>query len=52
MGRKWRKEKAEIGCLIRSIEVFKACSVSIEQKPVENQITFIILKIFRAKFSI
>lgn len=33
-------------------EVFKACSVSIEQKPVENQITFIILKIFRAKFSI
>lgn len=31
-------------------EVFRACSVSIEQKPVENQLMFIILKIFRVKY--
>lgn len=31
-------------------EVFKACSVSIEERAVENKITFIILKTFRTKY--
>lgn len=31
-------------------EVFKACSVLTERTPVENQITFIVLKTFRAKY--
>lgn len=50
MGRR-RKERAGRSCLVNQKyqEVFKTCSVIIEERVVENQIAFIILKTFKGK---